>query len=98
MSLFGEETKPQAQAAKPALLLQDNEQQHTSPLLEYWRIVNAKKWGILALGVAVGAVALVTTQAMRPTYRATAEVLIEANKARHCRSTDRSQQSQSPVY
>ncbi|MGL6045643.1 MAG: GumC family protein [Vogesella sp.] len=82
MSLFGEETKPQAQAAKPALLLQDNDQQHTSPLLEYWRIVNAKKWGILALGVAVGAVALVTTQAMRPTYRATAEVLIEANKAK----------------
>lgn len=82
MSLFGKETKPQAQAAKPALLLQDNEQQHTSPLLEYWRIVNAKKWGILALGVAVGVVALVTTQAMQPTYRATAEVLIEANKAK----------------
>lgn len=82
MSLFGEQTKPAVQAAKPALLLNDGEQQQTSPLLEYWRIVNAKKWGILALGVAVAAVALVTTQAMRPTYRATAEVLIEANKAK----------------
>lgn len=82
MSLFGEQTKPAVPAGKPALLLNDGEQQQTSPLLEYWRIVNAKKWGILALGVAVAAVALVTTQAMRPTYRATAEVLIEANKAK----------------
>ncbi|MFN4238417.1 MAG: GumC family protein [Vogesella sp.] len=82
MSLFGEQTKPAVPAAKPALLLNDGEQQQSSPLLEYWRIVNAKKWGILALGVAVAAVALVTTQAMRPTYRATAEVLIEANKAK----------------
>lgn len=82
MSLFGEETKVITQPGKPSLLLNAEEQQQTSPLLEYWRIVNAKKWGILTLGVAVAAVALVTTQAMRPTYRATAEVLIEANKAK----------------
>jgi len=49
-------------------------------LLEYWRTVAKRKWSILGLALAVALLAALVVFAIRPTYRSTAVLLIEAQK------------------
>lgn len=48
--------------------------------MRYWRAVNRNKYRILALVLAVGALAALVAQGLPHVYRATATILIEANK------------------
>ena len=49
-------------------------------LLEYWRSISRRRWPILGLGLAVAVVAIVVAFALRPVYRSTSTVLVEAGK------------------
>lgn len=69
---------PQPQFLAPGDVLS---QEQRGELLEYWRSIVQRKWMILALGVATALVVAAVVYAMPPVYRATATVLIEADKA-----------------
>lgn len=49
-------------------------------LLEYWRTVTKRKWSILGLALAVTLLAALVVFGIRPSYRSTAMLLIEAQK------------------
>lgn len=49
-------------------------------LLEYWRTITKRKWSILGLALAVTLLAALVVFAIRPTYRSTVMLLIEAQK------------------
>jgi polysaccharide biosynthesis transport protein len=49
-------------------------------LVEYWRSIAKRKWGILGLVLLVAIIATLVVFAMRPTYRATTTILIEQGK------------------
>jgi len=51
-------------------------------LMEFWRIISQRKWHIVLLAVFTALVALAVSMAIAPVYRATAVVMIEANKAK----------------
>jgi capsular exopolysaccharide synthesis family protein len=50
--------------------------------IEYWRAIGLRKWSILAFTLLVAAVATFVVFQMKPVYRSTATVLIEANRAK----------------
>ncbi len=52
----------------------------TLDLVRYWRAISGSKWKILILAVAVGVLATMVANSLRPTYRATATILIESSK------------------
>lgn len=52
----------------------------TLELVRYWRAISRSKWRILILAVAVGILATMIANSLRPTYSATVIILIESNK------------------
>src|SRR5450759_376856 len=52
----------------------------TLDLVEYWRSVSKRKWGILALTLLIGILTTLVVYSIRPTYRATTTLLIEQGK------------------
>jgi len=54
----------------------------TLDLVEYWRAISKRRWSILGLTVLIAILATLVVFAMRPTYRATATLLIEQAKAK----------------
>ncbi len=52
----------------------------TLDIVRYWRAISRSKWRILILAIAVGILATMVANSLRPTYRSTATVLIESNK------------------
>src|SRR5947208_3473404 len=51
-------------------------------LLEYWRSISKRRWSIIALAFLVAVLAVLITFAIKPTYRATATILIEPGKTK----------------
>ncbi len=51
-------------------------------LLEYWRIIAKRKWSIVGLALAITLLAALVGYSIRPIYRATATLLVEAQKNR----------------
>ena len=49
-------------------------------LLEYWRSVTKHKWAILGLALAITLLTLLVVSSIKPTYRSTVTLLIEAGK------------------
>jgi succinoglycan biosynthesis transport protein ExoP len=56
--------------------------EQTLDIVEYWRAVSKRRWSILALTLLVAILATLVVSSIRPTYRATATLLIEQGKAR----------------
>jgi polysaccharide biosynthesis transport protein len=52
----------------------------TLDVVEYWRAISKRRWGILGLTIAVAILTMLVVSAMRPTYRASAVLLIEQGK------------------
>ena len=52
----------------------------TLDIVRYWRSISRNKWRILALAIAVGVLATMVANSLKPTYRATATILIESTK------------------
>ena len=71
-----------APAPDPRLLGETREEraEESFDLLEYWRTITKRKWSILGLALAVALLAALVVFAIRPTYRSTAMLLIEAQK------------------
>jgi polysaccharide biosynthesis transport protein len=57
-------------------------QEPTLDIVEYWRAVAKRRWSIFALTLLVAVLATLIVYAIRPTYRATATLLIEQGKSR----------------
>jgi uncharacterized protein involved in exopolysaccharide biosynthesis len=55
-------------------------QDETLELVRYWRAISRSKWLILGLAVAIGVLATMVANSLRPTYRATSTILIESSK------------------
>ncbi len=51
-------------------------------LLEYWRVLQQRKWAILSLATGLAVVAGAVSLAMTPIYKSTSTVLIEQSKAK----------------
>jgi polysaccharide biosynthesis transport protein len=49
-------------------------------LLEYWRSIDKHKWAILGLALAITLLTLLVVSSIKPTYRSTVTLLIEAGK------------------
>lgn len=64
----------------PLPAVQPQIQEETLDLVEYWRSITKRKWGILGLVLLVAVITTLVVFAMRPTYRATTTVLIEQGK------------------
>ena len=54
----------------------------TLDLVEYWRSITKRKWSIFGLILLVCLITVLVVFSMRPTYRATATVLIEQGKSK----------------
>jgi polysaccharide biosynthesis transport protein len=54
----------------------------TLDLVEYWRSITKRKWSILGLILLVCLITMLAVFSMRPTFRATATVLIEQGKSK----------------
>lgn len=52
----------------------------TLDLVRYWRAISRNKWRILVLAIAVGVLATLVANSLKPIYRATATVLVESNR------------------
>src|SRR5512141_2651640 len=52
----------------------------TSGMLEHWRSITKHKWSILGLAVVISLVTALVVSSIRPTYRSTTTLLIEAGK------------------
>ena len=61
-------------------MIQPQAQAETLDLVEYWRSISKRKWGILALTVLIGILTTLVVFSIRPTYRATTTLLIEQGK------------------
>lgn len=61
-------------------MIQPQAQAGTLDLVEYWRSISKRKWGILALTVLIGILTTLVVFSIRPTYRATTTLLIEQGK------------------
>jgi capsular exopolysaccharide synthesis family protein len=55
-------------------------QEETLDIVEYWRAIMKRRWGILGLTVATALIAMLVAFNIRPTYRGTASLLIEQGK------------------
>jgi succinoglycan biosynthesis transport protein ExoP len=51
-------------------------------IVEYWRAISKRRWGIFALTLLVTIIAVLVVFAIRPTYRGTATLLIEQGKSK----------------
>jgi capsular exopolysaccharide synthesis family protein len=51
-------------------------------VVEYWRAISKRRWSILALTALVAVLATLIVYSLRPTYRATATLLIEQGKSK----------------
>jgi capsular exopolysaccharide synthesis family protein len=51
-------------------------------VVEYWRAISKRRWSILALTLLVAVLATLVVYSLRPTYRATATLLIEQGKSK----------------
>jgi polysaccharide biosynthesis transport protein len=49
-------------------------------LVEYWRSITKHKWAILGLALAIALLTLLVVSSIKPTYRSTVTLLIEASK------------------
>ena len=49
-------------------------------LLEYWRSISKHKWAILGLALAIALLTLLVVSSIKPSYRSTVTLLIEAGK------------------
>jgi capsular exopolysaccharide synthesis family protein len=56
--------------------------EETLDLVEYWRAISKRRWSILGLTLVVSILALLIANNIRPTYRATAVVLIEQGRSK----------------
>src|SRR5687768_9481462 len=56
--------------------------EQTLDIVEYWRAIAKRRWSILALTALIGLLTALVVMSMRPTYRATAILLIEQGKSR----------------
>ncbi|STQ89935.1 GumC family protein [Iodobacter fluviatilis] len=54
--------------------------QETTPLLEYWRSINKRKWKIIVFAVAIAAVATAVVFSIAPSYRSTTTILVESSR------------------
>ena len=54
----------------------------TLDLVEYWRSISKRKWGILGLVLLVSLLTTLVVYSLRPSYRATATLMIEAGKSK----------------
>ena len=54
----------------------------TLDLVEYWRAISKRRWSILGLTLVVAILSLLVANNIRPTYRATATLLIEQGKSK----------------
>ncbi len=54
----------------------------TLDLVEYWRSITKRKWSILGLVVLVCLLTALVVSSMRPTFRATATIMIEQGKSK----------------
>src|SRR6478672_4004562 len=55
-------------------------QEVTLDILEYWRAISKRRWSILGLTLLVTVLAWLVASSIRPSYRATATLLIEQGK------------------
>lgn len=67
-------------ANEPQSLAPAPDRAQFSDLLEYWMTISKHKWSILGLTLAIVVLTLLVVSSIKPTYRATATLLIEANK------------------
>ncbi|OFZ86876.1 MAG: hypothetical protein A2V78_13735 [Betaproteobacteria bacterium RBG_16_64_18] len=69
-----------ATAQDPRLLGETREEreEESFDLLEYWRTVSKRKWSILGLALAITVLSALVVSAVRPSYRSTVTILIEA--------------------
>ena len=65
-----------------AMQLQSEPEGETLDLVEYWRSISKRKWSILGLVLLVCLITTLAVYSMRPTFRATATVLIEQGKSK----------------
>ena len=54
----------------------------TLDLVEYWRSITKRKWGILGLVLLVSLLTTLVVYSLRPSYRATATLMIEQGKSK----------------
>ena len=54
----------------------------TLDLVEYWRSISKRKWSILGLVILVSLLTTLVVFSLRPSYRATATLMIEAGKSK----------------
>ena len=59
---------------------QEDRAEESFDLLEYWRVVAKRKWSIIGLALAITLLTALVVFAIRPTFRSTATILIEAQK------------------
>lgn len=65
---------------EPQPLDPPQEQNELFDLLEYWRSITKYKWAILGLALAIGLLTSLVVSSIKPTYRSTTTLLIEAKK------------------
>src|SRR5207302_3259331 len=58
------------------------QEEQTPGYIEYWRAIMLRKWSILALAMLVAAITAAAVSRMPPVYRASATLLIEADRAK----------------
>src|SRR5205085_4251039 len=51
-------------------------------IVEYWRAITKRRWGILGLTLLLSVIAALIAFSLRPTYRSTATLLIEQGKSK----------------
>ncbi len=77
------QTAPAAPAPRHSLIEPQFQASQTQlDLLEYWRSITKRKWGIAGFGLAVAVLVGVITSVMTPIYRATNVLMIEENSSK----------------
>src|SRR4051812_2354821 len=54
----------------------------TLDIVEYWRAISKRRWSIVGLTILVAILTFLVVQAIRPSYRGTATLLIEQGKSK----------------
>lgn len=65
---------------EPQSMSLPQEKAQFADLLEYWMTISKRKWDILGLTLAIVVLTMLVVSSIKPTYRSTATLLIEANK------------------
>jgi succinoglycan biosynthesis transport protein ExoP len=61
---------------------QEQPQAETLDIIEYWRAIAKRRWGVLGLTVLVAILATLVVNSIRPTFRGTVTLLIEQGKSK----------------